>query len=51
MSSGVMGRRTFAIENDIGRLPEDINSVNDVLARRTDGKGNVERHKKEEYTR
>ena len=42
---------TFAIENNIRRLPEDINSVHNILARRADGKSNVERHREEEYTR
>ena len=42
---------TFAIENDVGGLPEDVNGVHDILARRTDGKSDIEGHGEEEYTR
>ena len=42
---------TFAIKNNVRGLPEDINSIYNILARRTDGKGDVKGHKEAEYTR
>ena len=36
--------RTFAIENNVRRLPENIDSVHDILASRADGESDVEWH-------
>lgn len=47
MPSGNTVYHTFAIDNNIRRLPEDVNGMNDILARRTNGIGDVERHKGE----
>ena len=46
MSSDDIIYHTFTIENNIRRLSEDVNSVHNILACRTDGKSDVERHKK-----
>lgn len=51
MPSGNTVSLTFAVDNDVGRLPEDIDSVDNILTCRADGKSDVERHKGEEYTR
>jgi hypothetical protein len=50
-TDGGIVSHTFAIENNIRRLPEDINSVDNILACRADGKRDVERHREEGYTR
>ena len=50
MSSGNIVSHTFTIENDIRRFSEDVNSVYNILARRTDGKGDIEWHKGKEQT-
>lgn len=44
MSSGDIFLRTFAIENNVRGFPQDIDSIHDILARRTDGKSDVEGH-------
>jgi len=44
VSSGNIFPHTFAIENNVRRLPEDIDSVHDILASRADGKSDVEWH-------
>jgi hypothetical protein len=51
MSSGNIVPHTFAIENDIRRFPENINSVHNILARCADSESDVEGHKDEGYTR
>ena len=44
MSSSNIFPHTFAIKNNVGRLPEDVDGVHDILASRADGKSDVEWH-------
>ena len=50
MSTGDVISHTFTIKNDIRRFPKDIDSVHNILARRADGKSDVERHEGDEPT-
>jgi len=45
VSSGNIFPHTFAIENNVRGLSEDIDSVHNVLTSRADGKSDVEWHR------
>ena len=50
MASGNNVHHTFAIDNNVRRFPEDIDSVDDILAGRANGESDIERHKEERCT-